>query len=117
MADKQTNKRIKRQRRHRRVRARVFGTAEKPRLCVYRSLLYIYAQVIDDEKGQTLVSVTDHKVEGGKKSEKAAKVGEEIAKKATAKGITEVVFDRGGCRYQGRVKALAEGARKGGLKF
>lgn len=103
-------KQEKRKRRHRRVRAKIKGTEEKPRLCVFRSNKYIYAQIIDDEKGKTLVSA---------KAElnKADKVGEDIAKKAIKEKINKVVFDRGGYKYHGRVKALAEAARKGGLKF
>jgi large subunit ribosomal protein L18 len=126
-------KQEKRKRRHKKVRAKVSGTKEKPRLCVFRSNLHIYAQLIDDEKGETLLSVSDlelkKKIEKGKvKSEKkeearsgrkaiAYKVGKLIAEKALKKKIKKVVFDRGGYKYQGRVKALAEGAREGGLKF
>ena len=107
-------------RRHTRVRGKVSGTAERPRLNVYRSLNHIYAQVIDDVKGVTLVAASsvekDFGMNGGNK-EAAKKVGELIAKRAADKGITEVVFDRGGYIYHGRVKDLAEGAREGGLKF
>ena len=105
--------------RHRRVRAKVFGTLERPRLSVYKSLSHIYAQVINDEKGQTLVSASDRELnlKGKTKTEKAAEVGRLIAKKAQEKKIAAVVFDRGGYKYHGRVKALAEGAREGGLKF
>ncbi len=107
-------------RRHTRVRGKVSGTAERPRLNVYRSLNHIYAQVIDDVKGVTLVAASsvekDFGMNGGNK-EAAKKVGELIAKRAADKGITEVVFDRGGYIYHGRVKELAEGAREGGLKF
>ena len=113
-----TNK--KRLKRHKRVRAKVFGTAERPRLCVYRSLSNIYAQIIDDEKGVTLVEASslskDFDQYGGNK-EAAKLVGEAVAKAAIAKGITEVVFDRGGYIYHGRVMALADGAREAGLKF
>ena len=113
-----TNK--QRLKRHKRVRAKVFGTAERPRLCVYRSAKNIYAQVIDDEKGVTLVAASslskDFDQYGGNK-EAAKLVGEAVAKAAIAKGITEVVFDRGGYIYHGRVMALAEGAREAGLKF
>ncbi len=109
--------------RHKRVRAKVFGTRERPRLCVYRSLSQIYAQIIDDEKGVTLASAStlDKEVksliQGKSKSEQAKIVGETIAKKAQEKGISEVVFDRGGYIYIGRVQALADGAREAGLKF
>ncbi len=107
-------------RRHTRVRGKVSGTAERPRLNVYRSLNHIYAQIIDDVKGVTLVAASsvekDFGMNGGNK-EAAKKVGELIAKRAADKGITEVVFDRGGYIYHGRVKELAEGAREGGLKF
>ena len=112
-----------RKRRHKRVRKKVHGTPERPRLNVYRSLLHIYAQVIDDEAGETLVaaSTIDKDLRGqmaGKtKVEQARLVGQTVAERARARGITHVVFDRGGYRYFGRVKALAEGAREGGLKF
>jgi large subunit ribosomal protein L18 len=110
-------------RRHSRVRERVAGTAERPRLAVFRSLNHIYAQIIDDSAGRTLVAATDLEADvrsqrnGKKKSEVASLVGEALAKKAKEKGITAVVFDRGGFKYHGRVKALAEGVRKGGLSF
>ena len=107
-------------RRHTRVRGKITGTVQRPRLNVYRSLNHIYAQIIDDVKGVTLVSASsvekDFGMAGGNK-EAAKKVGELIAKRAAEKGITEVVFDRGGYVYHGRVKELAEGAREGGLKF
>ena len=106
--------------RHKRVRGKISGTPERPRLNVFRSLNHIYAQVIDDVKGVTLVSASstekDFGVSGGNK-EGAKKVGELIAKRAVEKGIEKVVFDRGGYVYHGRVKELAEGAREGGLKF
>ena len=109
-----------RQKRHARVRGKISGTAERPRLNVYRSLNHIYAQLIDDGKGVTLATASsvekDFGMNGGNK-EAAKKVGEMIAKRAAEKGITEVVFDRGGYIYHGRVKELAEGAREGGLKF
>ncbi len=110
-------------RRHARVRASVKGTATRPRLCVFRSLNHIYAQVIDDTAGHTLVaaSTLDQEVKGeldGKnKSGKSGLVGMMLAKRALAKGITQVAFDRGGFKYHGRVKALADAARKEGLKF
>ena len=106
--------------RHKRVRGKVSGTAECPRLNVFRSLNHIYAQIIDDAKGVTLAaaSTMDKELEGyGGNKEAAKKVGLSIAKKAADKGISEVVFDRGGYVYHGRVKELAEGAREGGLKF
>lgn len=103
-------KKVKKLRRHRRVRAKINGTAKVPRLCVFRSNKHIYAQIIDDDKGKTLMSAKDVLA-------KAGKVGEDIAKKAVEQKISKVVFDRGGYKYHGNVKALAEGARKGGLKF
>lgn len=103
-------KQIKRKRRHKRVRAKIKGTAKVPRLCVFRSSKYIYAQIIDDEKGKTLAAVDG-------KLASAAEIGKLIAKKAIEKKISKVVFDRGGYKYHGRVKALADGAREGGLKF
>ena len=109
-----------RQKRHLRVRNRVIGTAERPRLNVFRSLAHIYAQVIDDEKGITLAAASsmDKGFEGtGGNIEAAKKVGLAIAKKALDKGIKSVVFDRGGYIYHGRVAALAEAAREGGLEF
>ena len=109
-----------RQHRHKRVRGKVSGTAECPRLNVFRSLQHIYAQLIDDVKGETLAAASsvekDFADYGGNKSA-AHKVGELIAKRAADKGITECVFDRGGYIYHGRVQELAEGAREGGLKF
>lgn len=110
-------------RRHIHVRIRVAGTPEKPRLNVFRSLAEIYAQLIDDEDGRTLVvaSSIDHelkaKMSGLKKTEQARLVGLTIAERAKAAGVTRVVFDRGGYQYIGRVKALADGAREGGLDF
>ncbi len=113
-----TNK--KRIRRHKRVRGKIFGTAQKPRLCVFRSLKNIYAQLIDDENGKTLASASSLDKEfnqyGGNK-EAAKLVGQAVAKAALEKGITEVVFDRGGYIFHGRVQELAEGAREAGLKF
>ena len=106
--------------RHKRVRAKISGTPERPRLCVYRSLANISAQIIDDVNGVTLASASsmDKDFEGvGGNTEAARKVGTKIAERALAKNITEVVFDRGGYLYHGRVKELAEGAREGGLKF
>ena len=112
-----------RKRRQRRVRAHVSGTADRPRLNVFRSLAHIYAQVIDDKTGVTLVSASTVDTElraemtGKKKAEQAKAVGQAVAKRALAKGLTKVTFDRGGYRYHGRVKALADGAREGGLEF
>lgn len=112
-----------RKRRHLRVRKRVSGTPERPRLSVYRSLKHIYAQVIDDTRGHTLVaaSTLDPELRGKLQKtgnvEAAREVGRLIARRALEKGITKVVFDRGGYRYHGRVAALAEGAREGGLQF
>ncbi len=113
-----TNK--QRLRRHKRIRAKISGTAARPRLDVYRSNANIYAQIIDDENGVTLLSAStlDKEFEGyGGNKEAAKAVGTMIAKRALERGITEVVFDRGGYVYHGRVQALAEAAREGGLKF
>ncbi len=113
-----TNK--QRLRRHKRVRAKISGTAARPRLNVFRSNANIYAQIIDDENGVTLLSAStlDKEFNGyGGNREAAKAVGTMIAKKAAEKGITEVVFDRGGYVYHGRVKELADAAREGGLKF
>jgi large subunit ribosomal protein L18 len=110
-------------RRHRRVRQKVSGNGNRPRLAVFRSLNHIYAQVIDDSRGHTLVSASTLDVElkksgpGKNKTDRAGMVGELLAKRAAEKGIDEVAFDRGGFKYHGRVKALADAARKGGLKF
>jgi len=102
------------------VKSRISGTAETPRLCVFKSNKYIQAQIIDDAKGDTLVALTSQKIKESKKmtkTEEAFEVGKEIAEKSLEKKIKEVVFDRNGYRYHGRVKALADGARKGGLKL
>jgi large subunit ribosomal protein L18 len=109
-----------RKRRHRRVRGKVFGTAERPRLVVHRSNKGITAQLVDDFEGKTLAAASWLQLPKsfkGKKTEQAAEVGKFVAEKAKAAGIEVVVFDRGGYLYHGRVKALAEGAREGGLKF
>ena len=106
--------------RHKRVRAKISGTSERPRLCVFRSNKNIYAQVIDDVSGVTIASAStlDAGFDGiGSNKDAAKRVGEEVAKRAIEKGITEVVFDRGGYIYHGRVLELAEGAREGGLEF
>ena len=102
-------------RRHKRVRGKIFGTAERPRLNVFRSSTNIYAQIIDDTAGHTLCAAST--LEKGSNKEAARKVGKKIAEKAAEKGITNVVFDRGGYIFHGRVKELAEGAREGGLNF
>lgn len=99
------------------MRGKIFGTAKRPRLSVFRSGKHIRAQLIDDEKAETLASASDLALKEGTKTEKALVVGEELAKKALKLKIKKVVFDRGGYKYHGRVKAVAEGARKGGLKF
>jgi len=112
-----------RQRRHLRVRKRIYGTADRPRLNVFRSLTEIYAQVINDDEGITIVSASTidqdlrSEVSGNPKTEQAKKVGELLAERAKSAGIEQVVFDRSGYRYIGRVKALADGAREGGLQF
>lgn len=100
-----------------RIRGRISGTAERPRMTVFRSNKGIYVQIIDDLAGKTLVSASSKGLEGGTKSEVAAKVGTAIAQKAIAAGITAVVFDRNGYLFHGRVKSLADAAREGGLKF
>jgi large subunit ribosomal protein L18 len=120
---KSSKKLLSRERRHRRVRARITGTAQRPRLNVFRSLTNIYAQVIDDEAGRTLASASSidpevrTQLEGKKRTEAAKIVGKVVAERAKQAGINSVVFDRGGYRYHGRVAALAEGAREGGLEF
>lgn len=115
-------KREKRYKRHKRIRVKIFGTAKVPRLCVFRSAKHIYAQLVDDEKGHILITASDLEIEKlkNKKSGKIAlahQVGKLIAQKALEKKIEKVAFDRGGYKYHGRVKSLAEGAREGGLKF
>ena len=116
---KKESKNVSRVRRHARVRAKISGTAEAPRLCVYRSNKNIEAQIIDDVKGVTLVSSSSMslKLENGSNIEAAAQVGKDIATKAVAKKIKKVVFDRSGYIYHGRIKALAEAAREAGLEF
>jgi large subunit ribosomal protein L18 len=121
MANK--NRSVARKRRHIRVRKSVHGTPERPRLNVYRSLTDIYIQIIDDESGTTLAAASTidkelrSQMKGKNKSEQANIVGKAIAERAKGKGVSKVVFDRGGYKYIGRVKALAEGAREGGLEF
>jgi large subunit ribosomal protein L18 len=116
-------KRLARQRRHARVRRHVSGTADRPRLSVFRSLRHIRAQVIDDTSGRTLVAASTldsgvrSQMNGKDKSAQAAVVGEVIAQRALEAGITRIVFDRGGYKYHGRVKSLADAARKAGLEF
>lgn len=114
-------KQLGRQRRHRRVRRKVSGSAERPRLSVFRSNRHIYAQIIDDRAGRTLVSASSMDSEldltGKNKSDVAAEVGRVIARRAREEGVERVVFERGGNLYHGRVKALADGAREGGLVF
>jgi len=116
-------KRLARKRRHFRVRKKIHGTAQRPRLSVYRSLRHIYAQLIDDNAGHTLVSASTQEpslrdqLSATMNKEAAQRVGEILAKRALEKGIESIVFDRGGYLYHGRVKALAEGAREYGLKF
>ena len=117
MINKQSSN-VARLRRHKRVRKAISGTPACPRLCVFRSLKNIYAQIIDDVAGATLVSASSLELEGNGGNKEAAKaVGELIAKKALEKGIENVVFDRGGYIYHGRVQELADGAREAGLKF
>ena len=117
---KRPNTNAQRLKRHKRVRAKVFGTPERPRLNVFRSEKNIYAQVIDDVAGNTLVSASslDKEIEGNGGNKAAARaVGKLVAERCKAKGIDQVVFDRGGYLYHGRVAELAEGAREGGLEF
>jgi large subunit ribosomal protein L18 len=115
--------RLARKGRHVRVRSKVVGTTQRPRLNVYRSLNHIYAQVVDDSQGHTVVSVSSvdpslqKSLTGKSKKEQATVVGEALAERALEAGITQVVFDRGGYKYHGRVKALADASREGGLKF
>ncbi|MGA2967866.1 MAG: 50S ribosomal protein L18 [Candidatus Levyibacteriota bacterium] len=107
-------------RRKKRIRAKAQGTTARPRLSIFRSNKYVYAQIVDDVKGETIISAAEAELktkEKIKKSDRAKELGLLIAKKAATKKVTEVVFDRGSYRYHGRVKAVAEGAREGGLKF
>jgi len=121
--DKAKERRLARQRRHQRVRRQMMGTAERPRLCVFRSLKHIESQIIDDTQGHTLVAASTREPSvreqlGDKdKTAQAAVVGQVLAERAVAAGIKQVVFDRGGYLYHGRVKSLAEAAREGGLEF
>ena len=115
--------RVARERRHARVSSKVSGTSQRPRLNVYRSLNHIYAQIVDDSQGHTLLAVSSldsslrKSLAGKSKSEQAAVVGKSLAEQASKAGITQVVFDRGGYKYHGRVKRLAEASREGGLEF
>jgi large subunit ribosomal protein L18 len=119
MKDATKVKRTKYLRRQRRARAKIEGTAKKPRLSVFRSLTHIYVQAIDDQKAKTLVSANDKELKGvkGTASERAAKVGELMGQKLKDKKITEAIFDKGAYKYHGRVKALADGIRKSGINF
>jgi len=122
METKSITKKIGRERRHARIRARVFGTAARPRLAVYKSNRYLHAQIINDENGTTLVAgSTKASIKGkqkqAKKMDAAKMLGADLAKRAQAAGISVVVFDRGGFRYTGRVATLAQAAREAGLKF
>lgn len=116
------NKKQARKRRHRRIRARIKGTSERPRFSVFRSNRHVWAQLIDDKIGKTILSSSDKEIAGNKKNQnvnvsQGESVGGAIAKKAKEKKINSVLFDRGGYKYHGLIKAVAEGARKGGLKF
>jgi large subunit ribosomal protein L18 len=113
----QTKRNAIRQRIHDRIRRKLAGTAERPRLNVYRSLNHIYAQVIDDQKGETLVSASSIKLKTGGNIAAAKEIGKAVAEAAVKQGIKKVVFDRGGYLYHGRIKALADAAREGGLEF
>ncbi len=113
-------KRKRRERRKRRIRAKVFGTKERPRLSVFKSLRHLWVQVIDDESSRTLVSASSKEIKTSKKmskKKKAFEVGKLIAERCLKMGIEKIVFDRGGYKYHGRIKALAQGAREAGLKF
>lgn len=117
MKAKAQKKNMQRVRRHARIRAKISGTAECPRLAVFRSNQFMYVQIINDIDGTTIAEANDKGVDKGTKTERAKQVGQEIARKGKEKGIFKVVFDRGGYLYAGRVKSLAEGAREGGLEF
>lgn len=111
------DKNQKRINRRAKIRKRVSGNAEKPRLSVYRSANHVFAQLIDDEAGKTIAAASDLKITKGTKSERAKEVGETLATSAKSKKITKVVFDRNGYKFHGRIKALADGARASGLEF
>ena len=120
---KEASRRDARERRHRRVRKKIEGTTQRPRLCPFRSLAHIYAQIVDDRGGHTLAAASTldrelrGQLNGRSKTEQAGLVGQLVGERARQKGIVKVVFDRGGYRYHGRVKGLAEGARQAGLEF
>ncbi|MBI2038422.1 MAG: 50S ribosomal protein L18 [Candidatus Nealsonbacteria bacterium] len=111
------NKREKQHRRRQRVRVKIFGHFSRPRLSVFRSNKHIFAQLIDDDQKKTLAAASDLKIKKTKKTDAAYKVGKLIAEKAKELNVEKVIFDRGKCKYHGRIKAVAEGAREGGLKF
>ncbi len=113
----QTKRNEIRQRIHKRIREKLAGTAERPRLNVYRSVSHIYAQVVDDQTGRTLVSASTIKLKSGGNVAAAKEIGKLVAERAVEKGIKKVVFDRGGYLYHGRIKALADAAREAGLEF
>ena len=115
--NKNSDKKLNRIRRHKKVRAKISGTSSKPRIAVFKSNQYIYVQVVDDENGKTLLSVSDMEVKTGKKSDKALKIGETLAARMKEKGLLEAVFDRGGFKFHGRVKSVADGLRSGGIKL
>ena len=115
--NKAITKKQQRTRRHARIRSKIFGSASRPRLSIYKSNRYLHVQLVDDEKGATLAAGSTSEAKGKRKTDAAAWLGLEIAKRAKEKGIGEAVFDRGGFRYTGRVAAIAEAARKGGLAF
>ncbi len=122
MSKNKKGKKEKRYRRHKRIRAKVIGKSDVPRLCVFRSNNHIYAQLIDDQKGVVISAASDKEIKKDKgskkrKTELAFETGKLIAQKARERKIEKIIFDRAGYKYHGRVKALAEGARKGGLKF
>lgn len=111
------SKTAKREFRHRRIRKQVHGTKDRPRLVIYRSNDHIYTQLVDDDEGKTIVSASDLKMKESGSTDSAKKVGEQLAKDALAKKITTCIFDRSGYKYHGKVKAIADAAREGGLKF
>ncbi len=115
--EKSQYKKAKRESRHNRIRAKISGSAERPRLAIFRSNRFIYVQLIDDEAQKTLAALDSRKVEGKNLTERAKMVGEGIAEKAKALGVSKIVFDRGGYRYQGTLEALADAARGKGLEF
>ena len=117
--NKQIHKQLKKERRHKRVRAKISGTAERPRLSVFKSNRGLYLQLIDDLKGLTLVNAHVREITNKdlKKTEASTELGKLLAERAVAKNISAVVFDKGACKYHGRIKAVADGAREGGLKF